>query len=132
MASPLLDALIIGGGPAGLSLANYLGRQLFNAVVFDSGVYRNAPAKHMHNVLGFDHQNPENLRAKARQDLQRYETIKVEKKAIESVRKAEDGVFEATDENGKTWRGKKLVLATGVKDISPGIPGYEDCWGRGM
>lgn len=132
MATSLLDALIIGGGSAGLSLANYLGRQLFNAVVFDSGVYRNAPASHMHNVLGFDHQNPENLRAKARQDLERYDTIRVEKTAIESVRKAGDGMFEATDANGKTWRAKKLVLATGVKDISPGIPGYEDCWGRGM
>lgn len=48
------DAVIVGGGPAGLSIASALGRVRRNALVIDSGEYRNAPTRHMHDVLGFD------------------------------------------------------------------------------
>jgi thioredoxin reductase len=58
MAALLRDVLIIGGGPAGLAVATGLARQLYTAVVFDSGVYRNARTQHMHNVPTWDHRNP--------------------------------------------------------------------------
>ncbi|SPO06241.1 related to thioredoxin reductase [Cephalotrichum gorgonifer] len=132
MATPLLDVLIVGGGPAGLSLAGALARQLYTAVVFDNGTYRNARATHMHNVLGWDHQSPEAFRAKGREDiLSRYETITVESTTIQQVRKIDAG-FEATNDKGQTWTGRKLALATGVRDTFPDIPGFADCWGRGI
>lgn len=133
MTYPILDALIIGGGPAGLAVATGLARQLYKAVIFDNGLYRNSKADHMHNVLGWDHQNPAAFRAKAREDLLgRYDTIKVESATIREIRSMTDGTFQGVDDLGRIWAGRKVVLATGVKDIFPNIPGFETCWGRGM
>lgn len=130
---PLLDVLIIGGGPAGLSSATGLARQLYTAVVFDSGVYRNQLANHMHNVLTWDHQSPADFRKKGREDiLNRYTTIDFQDTEITSVAKTAQGHFELKDVQGRMWTGRKLVLATGVKDVFPDIEGYGDCWARGM
>ncbi|KAL3473849.1 hypothetical protein BJX99DRAFT_260964 [Aspergillus californicus] len=135
----LFDVLIIGSGPAGLSVATGLARQLHTAVVFDSGVYRNACATHMHNVLGWDHINPAKLREKGKQDLlARYSTIQFEGTAVNTVRRINDkasnssSLFEAVDAAGQSWYGRKLVLATGVKDVPADIPGFDECWGRGI
>lgn len=132
--TPILDVMIIGGGPAGLSAASGLARQLYTAVVFDSGVYRNEKAGHMHNVITWDHQDPAVFRKKARDDLlKRYSTIKFQDDTkIERVERTSDGRFQAIDTQGRTWIGRKLVLATGVRDIYPDIDGYGDCWGTGM
>jgi len=128
-----LDVLIIGGGPGGLAVATGLARQLYTAVVFDSGVYRNARTKHMHNVPTWDHRDPADFRAAARSDiLARYDTIRFEETKVESVRRTDNGRFEATDARGTTWTGKKLVLASGMRDVYPDIPGYDDVWGRGV
>lgn len=87
----------------------------------------------MHNVPTWDHRNPADFRAKAREDiLARYETIKFEETKIELVRRTSDGRFEAKDAKGTTWTGKKVVLASGMQDIYPDIPGYDDAWGRGV
>ena len=130
---PALDVLIIGGGPGGLAVATGLARQLYTAVVFDSGVYRNARTKHMHNVPTWDHRDPADFRAKARADiLARYDTIQFEETKVESVRRTDNGRFEATDAKGTTWSGKKIDPASGVRDIYPDIPGYDDVWGRGV
>ncbi|CAD6585422.1 MAG: hypothetical protein ASARMPREDX12_001995 [Alectoria sarmentosa] len=129
----ILDVLIIGGGPAGLSTATGLARQLYTAVVFDSGVYRNQLATHMHNVLTWDHQSPADFRSKGREDiLKRYATIKFQDTEIKSVAKTQQGHFELKDAQGKTWTGRKLVLATGVRDVFPDIEGYGNCWARGI
>jgi thioredoxin reductase len=131
--APLLDVLIIGGGPGGLSVATGLARQLYTAVVFDSGLYRNVRAQHMHNVATWDHRSPAEFRAKARDDLlARYNTIQFVDTRIESVAKTPTGAFQTTDSTGKVWEGKKLVLATGVRDVPPEIEGYDDVWGTAM
>lgn len=134
MSAKLYDVLIIGGGPAGLAIATGLARQLYTAVVLDSGSYRNARATHMHNVLGFDHVDPAEFRAKAKADLlKRYETIEFKSATVESVRKLDTGVFEAVDSKGTVYQGKKLGLGTGIWDVMEDQPeGYEECWGRGM
>ncbi|GFF71356.1 hypothetical protein IFM60648_03407 [Aspergillus lentulus] len=130
----LVDVLIIGAGPAGLSTATGLARQLHTAVVFDSGVYRNAKTQHMHNVLGWDHRNPAELRAAGRADLtNRYSTIQFQNSSIEAIRQIETyQLFEARDTEGQRWYGRKVVLATGVRDIPLDIEGYSECWANGI
>ncbi len=137
MISNLVDALIIGGGPAGLTTALAMARQQHTSVVFDSKDYRNERTKHMHAVLGFDHEDPKVFRAKARENiLARYSTVQFADVKVEKVmRLQQEGnqtVSEAVDVEGKTWQGRKLVLATGVIDVYPDIPGYDECWGTGM
>lgn len=134
MASKLYDVLIIGGGPAGLAIASGLARQVYSALIIDSGVYRNARANHMHNVPGFDHAPPSEYRAKLRDDLtRRYKTIDFQTAKIAEVRKLDSGIFEAVDDKGAVYQGKKLGLATGVRDmVELEAEGYDDCWGRGI
>lgn len=127
------DVLIIGGGPARLSIATGLARQLYSSLVLDSGVYRNDRGAHMHNVSGFDHVNPAIYRAKAKQGVQkRYDTIEFVSAKIHTVRKVAD-LFEAVDDLGKAYHGRKLALGTGVRDVvEEQVEGYADCWERSM
>ncbi|KAF3483158.1 uncharacterized protein GIQ15_02482 [Arthroderma uncinatum] len=122
------------GGPAGLAVALGLCRAVRTAVVFDSQTYRNSLTDHMHNVSTWDHSKPQDYRAAARRELTegRYNTVTLADVALRKIWKLESGEFEATDAGGKTWRGRKLVLATGVKDEIPDVPGYADCWPRSI
>jgi thioredoxin reductase len=125
------EILIFGGGPAGLSAATSVVRQDHKTVLFDSGKYRNSESKHVHTVPGWDHADPKDFREKAAKDLERYGSVTIEKIEVETLKQREDGIFEATA-GGKTWTGKKAILATGVEDIYPDIPGYAECWVAGM
>jgi gliotoxin/aspirochlorine biosynthesis thioredoxin reductase len=135
MTAPMLyDVLIVGGGPAGLAAASGLARQLYTNVVFDSGVYRNSRAQHMHNVLGFDHVPPEEYRAKARADLvARYNTTTFATTEVKTIVKTAQGLFKVSSADGRGWYGRKVILATGVMDLPPeDIAGFGDCFGRGI
>lgn len=143
MSNKIYDVLIIGGGPAGLSIATTIVRQLQTAIVLDSGTYRNSRSEHMHGVPGFDHVDPVVFRTKAKGDLlKRYDTVDFRKTRITQVKKVvldeksqgQGGEyhFEATDWQGNVFVGRKVALATGVKDVLPDIDGYNECWGRGM
>ena len=128
-----VDVVVIGGGPSGLSAALCLSRARYTTAVFDSGVYRNALSYHVHMVPTWDHSDPREYRAAAREELKtRYDTVHFIDLAVTEVTKDERGSFHAIDASGKHWRSKKLILATGVKDIFPDIPGYEDAWSTGM
>jgi thioredoxin reductase len=127
------DVLILGGGPAGLSAAASLSRLMVPTIIFDSGRYRNAPATHMHNVVGFDHVDPSHFRAISRQQLtDRYKTNTFVDRAVITMTKTEDGSFETTDEDGQLYKAKKVILATGVRDILPEIDGFVSAWGHAI
>ena len=128
-----VDVLVVGGGPAGLTAALTLARQLHTVIVLDSGDYRNAEAYHMHTVLTWDHKNPGDfLRAAKDNILTGYQTVQFESSTVVKVIKTEAGLFNATDEHGKSWTGSKLILCTGVTDLYPNIEGYGDYWVKGM
>ncbi|KAI0106169.1 FAD/NAD(P)-binding domain-containing protein [Nemania sp. FL0031] len=131
--SKVVDVLILGGGPAGLAVAGGLARQLHTAIVFSSGSFRNGVVSHMHNVSGWDHENPADFRAKSKADiLSRYDTIQFRDVGVASVQKLPSGNFEVVDDAGEKYQGRKVVIASGIRDIMPNIPGYSELWGKSI
>jgi gliotoxin/aspirochlorine biosynthesis thioredoxin reductase len=128
----LLDVAIIGAGPAGLTAAGTLLRQLHTVVLFDSGIYRNAKASHMHMVPTWDHKSPSDFRSKAREDLARYSTLQIVNEKVIEITKRNDSSFELWDQNGTSWTAQKIILAIGSVDIFPVIEGYAESWGKRM
>ncbi|PSN64067.1 nucleotide-binding domain-containing protein [Corynespora cassiicola Philippines] len=123
------DVGIIGGGPAGLTAASTLARQLHTAVVFDSGGYRNESSHHIHTVPGFEHKDPKEFREITRQQiLSNYDTIQFANVEITSIEKKSDSHFIMVDSSGKSWEVKKLILGIGSSDILPQIEGYSVLW----
>ncbi|CAI6332534.1 unnamed protein product [Periconia digitata] len=125
------EIMVVGAGPAGLSTAASIVRQDYRVVIFDSGEYRNALSKHMHTLPTWDHQDPAAFREAAVKDFARYGSVSIENVQVESIKKREDGLFEASA-GGKSWTAQKVVLATGVEDVFPDIPGYAECWVSGI
>ncbi|WP_430645170.1 NAD(P)/FAD-dependent oxidoreductase [Agromyces sp. GXS1127] len=132
------DVVIVGGGSAGLSAALMLGRSRRSVLVVDGGRPRNAPAQHMHGVLGRDHTSPLDLLAAGRAELTRYD-VAVESGEVADVAEieaddAEPGapVFEVVLDSGERHRARRLLVATGLRDELPDIPGLAEQWGRGV
>ncbi|KAK8110744.1 pyridine nucleotide-disulfide oxidoreductase [Apiospora kogelbergensis] len=135
---PICDVLIVGGGPAGLAAALALYRQNHNSILFDSGNYRNRFASEMHMVSTWDHRPPGEFLAASRAELnQRYpDQWKFVEGEVASIKRVSSpgapSIFEVSDAAGSKWRGRKVILATGVRDLLPFIDGIEDCWGHGV
>lgn len=123
------DAIVLGGGPAGLQAALTLGRIHRSVLLVDSRDYRNAPAEHLHNLIGSDGMPPAELRAAARRDLAGYATVELADGTVSGIR-GEAGAFEVAFPDGCTERGRAVVLATGVRDELPDVPGLAEQWGR--
>jgi thioredoxin reductase len=128
-----IDVAIIGGGPAGLTAAATIARQLHTAVVFDNHRYRNARSSHMHMVPTWDHKNPKEFRAAIKRDIQaRYSTIQFADVGVAKVDKKSDSHFHIVDESGMEHDFRKVILAVGMADSFPDIEGYQDAWARRM
>ncbi|OTB01194.1 hypothetical protein M426DRAFT_14771 [Hypoxylon sp. CI-4A] len=127
----LIDVAIIGGGPAGLTAAGTLARQLHTAVVFDSKSYRNAKATQMHMVPTWEDRDPKEFRASTRKDiLAHYSTIQFSDTSVTKVEKRSDSHFVVWDGNGKEWNFRKVLLAVGSSDTYPDIDGYGQLWAK--
>ena len=122
------DIIIIGAGPAGLQAALTLGRMHRSVLVFDSGEYRNGPAKPMHNVLANDGTAPSAFRAAARAQLSEYETVAVRDAEVTRVRAVDRG-FETVLADGTVEHATRILLATGMVDDLPAVPGLAELWG---
>ena len=178
------DAIVIGGGPAGLQATLTLARVHRRVLLLDSGRYRNDAADHMHNVVAHDGTPPADFRKVAREQVAAYPTATVWEDTVVAVRpegegyavtlddpdgagasldsrpsrasscgvprKAEEGgdaPASTTDDNAarcpqggaqqamesrdapKVLTARGLVLATGVRDVLPAVPGLADLWG---
>jgi thioredoxin reductase len=123
------EVVIVGGGPAGLSAALVLGRARRRVVLFDSGEYRNAAARRMHGFLSRDGVAPGELRRIARAELRPYASVELRETAVINAR-ATGGGFEVMARDGEPVRCRKLLLATGVVDELPPLPGVEALYGR--
>ncbi|KZF06736.1 MULTISPECIES: NAD(P)/FAD-dependent oxidoreductase [unclassified Rhodococcus (in: high G+C Gram-positive bacteria)] len=123
-----VDAIIVGGGVAGLSAAVALGRSRRSVAIIDAGDPRNAPAAHSHNYLTRDGESPLELVRLGRDEARHYGARIVEGVAT-SASRTEAG-FEVTLADGSVVRGRRLLVTTGLTDVLPDIPGLADRWGR--
>lgn len=127
---PGYDAIIVGGGPAGLSAALILGRCRRRVLVCDSGQYRNHAAREMHGFLSRDGIAPSELRRIAREQLEPY-GVEIREAAVTDVRRGARR-FEVTLEGGERLRCRKLLLATGLVDRLPELAGLPAMYGKSV
>ncbi len=122
------DLIIIGGSFAGLSAALTVLRMRFNVLMVDSGLRCNQMITESHGFLAHDGDNPGELQERARSQLFKYPTFNfVPGKAISA--KKNGPFFEVTLEDNQRFESRRILFATGKKDILPEIPGFVDCWG---
>ena len=124
------DVVVVGGGAAGLSGAVALARSRRSVLVIDAGDPRNAPAGHVHNFLTRDGTPPADLYAAGRKEVTRYGG-RVETGRVTALSRAgdEDGDRFAVQIGTRTVTARRLLIATGLRDELPGIPGLAARWG---
>jgi thioredoxin reductase len=119
--------VVIGGGAAGLSAALVLGRARHRTLVIDAGEPRNAPAAHMQGYLSRDGMPPAEFLAAGREEIARY-GVELVRDRVVRVEKGED--FTVVSAGGRSVRARRLVVATGLKDELPTVPGVAERFGR--
>lgn len=124
----VFDVIIIGGSYSGLAAGMALGRALRKVLIIDSRNPCNKQTPYSHNFLTNDGKTPNEIASLARQQVQQYGTIEFLYSFATSAVKNSNG-FEIQTQEGKKYTAKKIILATGIKDIIPDIPGFEACWG---
>ncbi len=124
----LFDVIIIGGSYAGLAAAMALGRALRKVLVIDAGDPCNKQTPLSHNFLTNDGKAPAEIASVARQQLSNYNSVKLMHAIVTGAVKTKNG-FVVQVQAGEQYAASKLILATGIMDIMPGIPGFAACWG---
>jgi thioredoxin reductase len=123
------DVVIIGGGAAGLSAALVLARARRRVLVVDGGAPRNAPAAHLHGYLSRDGLPPGELLAAGRNEVRSYGATICDGLVRDLVRCARSG-FTVLLSDGRRVSARRLLVATGLRDELPDIPGLRERWGR--
>ena len=124
------EVIIIGGSYAGLSAALTLGRSLRKTLVIDAGQPCNRFTPHSQNFLTHDGRKPSEISAIAKEQVQQYKTVEFLDGMALSAEKTPEGFTVETDQG--SFSSKRLVLAAGIKDILPDIPGVTECWGKSV
>ncbi|MEU4926251.1 NAD(P)/FAD-dependent oxidoreductase [Streptomyces yokosukanensis] len=122
------EVVVVGGGAAGLSAALVLGRARRRTLVVDAGEPRNTPSAHMQGYLSRDGMSPAEFLAAGREEIARYGVELVRDRVVDADRDAEG--FTATLAGGRTVRARQLVIATGLRDELPRVPGLAERFGR--
>ena len=123
------DVIIIGGNYSGLSAGLVLGRALRDVLIIDSGKPCNMQTPHSHNFITQDGKTPKEISTTARQQIENYKTVHFYSGLATSGKQLDNG-FEIKTASGDRFTGKKLIFATGLKDIMPDIEGFAECWGK--
>src|SRR5688572_15196043 len=125
----LHDVIVVGGSFAGLSAAMQLGRARRRVLVVDAGRPRNRFAHSSHGFLGQDGRSPAEILETFRQQVLAYPTVELRQDEASDARDAGDGGFVVELGSGGSVRARRLVLATGVVDELPAVPGLAERWG---
>jgi thioredoxin reductase len=122
------DAVVVGGGAAGLAAATWLGRYRRDTVVLDSGEYRAASVDWSHGYLARDPQNPMQFLQTAREQVVAYPSVSLRRGRAVDVRR-DGSTFTVRTDAGDQLECLRLVLATGVDDACPSIEGFDEHYG---
>jgi thioredoxin reductase len=125
------DVVVVGGSIAGLSAALVLGRARRRVLVCDAGRPRNAVSAGVHGFFTRDGTPPAELLRLGREELAPYHTVQLREAQVSGAAREGDG-FRVDLAAGSPVRGRRLVLASGVLDELPAVPGLRELWGRGV
>ncbi|SOD14086.1 NAD(P)/FAD-dependent oxidoreductase [Pedobacter xixiisoli] len=128
MREPQFDTIIIGGSYAGLSAALSLGRLSKQVMIIDAGNPCNQTAPKSYNFLTQNGNIPKKILEVARQQVLAYTGVNFRNDQVIKLQ-GTDGDFEVFTKAGHSFSAKKVLFATGVRDILPRISGYSNCWG---
>jgi thioredoxin reductase len=123
-----VDVVVVGGGPAGLSAALVLGRAVKKVLVCDAGPRRNAASEHVHGFLGREGAPPDELRRIGQEELSAY-GVQRAAAGVDRIDRSPGGLDVALVD-GSHVRGRRVLLATGMVDEVPDLPGIRPHWGR--
>ena len=127
----MYDVIVVGAGPAGLSAALMLGRSRRRVLVCDTGTPRNAAARTIHGLLSRDGIAPLELLRIAREQLRPYDTVELRDVEVTAA-ECRDARFRVTLAGGSTLDTRKLLIATGVVDNLPDLPGFTRLYGASV
>jgi thioredoxin reductase len=131
-----VDAVVIGGGAAGLNAALMLARSRRSVVVIDSGTPRNAPAEAMHGFIVLDGTPPTEILKRGREQVRQYggRVVFGEVASAEPAAPSADGDlrFTITLADGRTITARRVLVATGLRDVLPDVPGLAEHWGHSV
>jgi thioredoxin reductase len=123
------DVAIVGGGPAGLSASIFLARYLHSVVLIDSGDPRNWETRGINAYLGLPSIKPAELRERGREEARKYGVTLVNG-CVDRATQLSDDHFSVTLDNGDTYDAFRVLLAIGLKDVWPDIPGLARAYGE--
>jgi thioredoxin reductase len=126
------DVAVVGGGPAGIAASMWAARYRRKVVLVDAGEQRNRWAEAAHGYLGMDGATPASVIARGRAELDRYPEVDVidGRRVVTACRRGE--CFELVLDDGREIEALRVVLATGVRDVFPEVPGFERWFGRSI
>lgn len=129
--SPDVDVVVIGGGPAGLAASVALARSRRTVAVIDAGESRNAPAEGAHNVLGQEGLSPLELLRRGRAEAESY-GVRLLPGEVTRISGTIDEFAVEIGAGAHRIRARRIILATGLIDDLPDIPGVSDGWGHSV
>ncbi|MEK3889488.1 NAD(P)/FAD-dependent oxidoreductase [Bacillus sp. FSL K6-3431] len=127
----LLDCVIIGGGPSGLNASLVMARARKNLILFDEDKPRNAVTYESHGFITRDGIKPSEFKRIAKEDLMKYPNISVQNQRVIDIKKENQSFIIHTDD-GHSYRSRKVILSTGLRDVMPCIEGIHDLYGTSL
>lgn len=128
VANKMYDVIIVGGSYSGLAAGMALGRALKKVLIIDEGKPCNRQTPYSHNFITHDGKPPLEIATLARKQVQLYNTITFFNGLATAGRAIKNG-FEIQVSSGEIFEAKKIIFATGIRDILPNIEGLAECWG---